>query len=297
MHGKLSSPIQWFGGKGLLASKIIQFFPLHEVYVEPFGGGASCLLAKPPSQIEVYNDLDSGLVNFWRVVRDPEKFEQLYRKIALTPYSRQEFSDCLATWEGTEDVIERAFRWFIVARMSFSGAFGTGANSWSHWVGMSRRSMAGAVSRYLSAIDWLPEVHKRLMRVQIEHQDFRTILKRYNSPVTLFYLDPPYVHGTRGAQRYDVELQDKDHEEMVDVCRQLKGKIVLSGYPNPLYQERLEDEGKWYRHDFTTSCYAAGRTKASGLQGEFSATDNQARTESLWISPSARAQRAFEFDD
>ena len=291
----LSSPVQWYGGKGIMASKIIALFPPHETFVEPFGGGASILLAKAASNIEVYNDIDAGLVNFFRVLRDPKKFQKLHALCLLTPYSRQEFNDCRKLWRETEDEIERAHQWFVVARMSFSGDFGH-SNSWSRSVGMSRRSMAGAVSRYLSAIEAMPLVHERLMRVQIEQNDFRKILTQYDSERTLFYLDPPYMHETRQRQRYQYELNDKDHREMCEIILEGRGKFILSGYPNRLYETLLEPKG-WKREDFATSCFAAGRTQASKLQGEGSAAESVARTESLWLSPSAQQQPSFDFDE
>src|SRR6478672_667342 len=72
---RLRSPITWFGGKGLLARKIVPLFPPHHCYVEPFCGGASCLFAKSPSPVEVVNDVDGDIVNFFRVLRDPGKFD------------------------------------------------------------------------------------------------------------------------------------------------------------------------------------------------------------------------------
>src|SRR3954471_23822281 len=95
---RLRSPITWFGGKGMLARKIAPLFPPHHCYVEPFCGGASCLFAKPPSPVEVINDLDSDIVTFFRVLRDPQKFEAFYRLAALTPYSREEYCRHRANW-------------------------------------------------------------------------------------------------------------------------------------------------------------------------------------------------------
>lgn len=289
-YQSMSSPVQWVGGKGIIGSWIVSHFTQHQQFIDVFGGGASVILAKPPSAIEVYNDLDEGLVNFWRVVRDWPKFNELQHRIKLTPYSRQEFEEAKTNWASQTDEIDRAFQWFLVARMSFSGDFNAG---WSHSVGMSRRGMAGAVSRYLSAIEMLPAVHLRFMRVQIEHSDFRMILRRYDSPDTLFYCDPPYIQETRKSTRYRVEMTNTDHEEMVSMLLGLKGKAVLSGYRHPIY-EPLETAG-WARHDLLTSCYAAGRTAASGLQGEGNALRMQERTESVWVSPHDGVQMTFDF--
>jgi len=71
-NGRLRSPMWWFGGKGKMVKKLLPLIPQHKIYVEVFGGGASLLFAKEPSPVEVYNDLNSDLVNFFRVLRDPK---------------------------------------------------------------------------------------------------------------------------------------------------------------------------------------------------------------------------------
>ena len=94
---ELRSPVRWYGGKGNMVKKLLKLIPEHKIYVEVFGGGASLLFAKEPSPIEIYNDIDEGLVNFFRVLRDPEKFGKFYAKAVLTPYSRAEFYYCRDT--------------------------------------------------------------------------------------------------------------------------------------------------------------------------------------------------------
>lgn len=237
--GLLRSPINWFGGKGNMVAKLLKFIPSHKIYVEVFGGGASLLFAKEPSPVEVYNDIDSGLVNFFRVLRDKDKFQEFYRKVCLTPYSREEYNYCRSTWEDCDDEVERAYRWFIVARMSFSGEFG---HSWSFGVKFSRKGMASKCSSWLSIIDKLPDIHERIMRVQIEHKDFRDLIKTYDTKDTFFYLDPPYVPETRRSGKYKHEMTDKDHEDLVEILLTIKGKAMLSGYANIIYK-RLEDAG------------------------------------------------------
>ena len=91
----MRSPISWFGGKGNMTSKLLPFIPDHITYVEVYGGGASLLFAKPPSKVEVYNDLNYDLVNLFRVIRDPSKFEKLQTMLSLTPYSRWEWEQHL----------------------------------------------------------------------------------------------------------------------------------------------------------------------------------------------------------
>lgn len=274
-----------------MTAKLLPLIPAHKIYVEPFGGGASLLFAKKPSKVEVYNDMDSGLVNFFRILRDKEKFKKLHYLVSLTPFCREEYDFCRDTWEKCDDDVERAYRWFIVARMSFGGHFG---HSWGFSVTSSNRGMAGECSSWLSTIEHLPEIHNRLMRVQIEHKDYGNIFRTYDTPNTLFYCDPPYVPITRRGGGYKHEMTVEDHERMVAVLLNTKGMVILSGYQNPIY-EPLELSG-WQRHDYETSCHAAGRTRGTGILGEGAGKRMQARTESVWVSPSCKKETTL-FDE
>jgi len=280
---KLRSPIQWVGGKGLMVTKLLSLVPPHKIYVEVFGGGASLLFGKTPSPVEVYNDLDSGLVNFFRVLRDPEMFAKFHSLVSLTPYSREEYNLCRASWEECDDEIIRAYRWFVVARMSFGGHF---AHSWGNVVTTSCRGMASTCSQWLSTIDMLPLIHERLMRVQIENADFRNILTRYDTPDALIYCDPPYVPDTRRDGRYKHEMSLQDHSELVEILLKVKAMVILSGYRHSIHTQ-LEQAG-WERKDYETSCHAAARTRASGILGNGSGKRMQPRVESVWINPQAQ---------
>jgi DNA adenine methylase len=277
---RLHSPIKWFGGKGSMTAKLLPLLPPHGKYVEVFGGGASLLFAKPPALEEVYNDLDAGAANFFRVLKDPSGFERLYALASLTPYSREEYDICRRMWESCTDDAERAYRWFVVARMSFSGRFGCG---WSSVISSSARGMASSASSWTGALRALPLAHERLQNVAVEQMDFRRLLSLYDSPETLFYLDPPYVPDTRRAGEYRHELCEKDHGELVQMLLSMKGRAMLSGYAHPVYRP-LELSG-WGRIDFPVACQAVGRTRASGLVGEGRVKSMQPRVESLWISP------------
>lgn len=277
---RLRTPIWWSGGRGRIVPKLLPLVPPHRIYVEVFGGGGSLLLAREPSMVEVYNDLDSGLVNFFRVLRDPGKFRRFHELAMLTPYSREEYCQCRETWEEAADDAEKAFRWFVVARGSFAGIFGRG---WGSVVTTSARGMASTSSAWLSALSMLPAIHERMMRVQIEHADFRQILQRYDTPETFFHVDPPYVPETRKSGGYRHELSLDDHRELVETVLRLQGKVMLAGYAHPVYKP--VDAAGWRRHDIQLTCTAAGRTRSSGLLGEGAARAQQPRIESIWLSP------------
>lgn len=277
----LRSPIPYLGGKGLLVKRLLPLFPPHQRYVEVFGGGASVLLAKPPSPFEVYNDIDRVVVTFWRVLRDPELFQEFVVRASLTPYSREEYRECKRSLREPADPVTVAWRFFVVARMGFSG-IACQAAGWSHSVTAGARGMAAAVSKYLSAVDGLEAIHRRLRTVQIECQDFRDILSRYDGEDVFFYLDPPYHPSVRGAAGYHHDTTEEDHRDLVDILLSLKGKALLSGYANEEY-ERLERAG-WRRIDWRTSSFAVGRTRRLGVIGKGSASHLAARVESVWFN-------------
>jgi DNA adenine methylase len=261
-----------------MVSKLLPYIPGHRIYVELFGGGASLLIAREPSEVEVYNDLNSGLVNFFRVLRDNKQFKQFQRLASLTPYAREEFDLCKQTWMEMDNPVDRAHRWFTVARQSFGGDF----HSWGYGVTGSCRGMASQVSRWLGGIEKLPEVSARLLRVQVENKDALKLIECYDSPDTFFYLDPPYVLSTRKGGGYKHELTDDSHRQLVKVLQGIKGKALLSGYANLIYRE-LEKCG-WQRRDWETICSLSGRTRVNGLMGEGAAKQKQKRVESIWFN-------------
>lgn len=279
------SPIAWLGGKARLASKLIMLFPPHHTYVEPFGGGAWVLLAKPPASVEVYNDLDSGLVNFFRVLRDPVMAGHLAWLLRRTPYSRDEHRHCRQTWQAVRDPVERARRWFVMTRQGFGGA----GHSWGLVVAASSHGQAETTASWQAGIGRLTAAQARLLRVQVEHKDFRALMPLYDTPDTLFYCDPPYVPATRKGGGYSHELSLDDHHALVELLLGLQGMAVLSGYDHPVYRP-LERAG-WDKRQWHVTCSAVGRTRASGLQGRGKVKERQQRVECAWISPRATERR------
>lgn len=278
---KRSSPVRWFGGKGQQIAKLLPMFPPHHIYVEVFGGGASLLFAKEPSPIEVYNDLDSGLVNFFAVLRDTEKMHKLFYLVSNTPYSREEYIRCRDSWRACEDSVERAYRWYVCNRMSFGGIFGGG---WARGIEQQRMGMASRPGDWISGHMKLSAAHERFMRVQIEQQDFRRLIASYDTPRTLFYIDPPYVPDTRRSGGYAHELAIEDHQDLVDLLLSIEGMALLSGYRHKVYRP-LERAG-WRRRSYNVKCTTGRNTKHSGRRGD-GALDDAGRTECVWRSPNA----------
>lgn len=237
IKGRKRPVFTYFGGKSIHLNKLLPLIPKHGFYGEVFGGAASLLFYKEPAQLEVYNDLDSNLVNFFRVLRDEEKFEKFYLKIQLTPYSREEHRFCKKRLEETIDEIEKARRMFYLFVSSFGGQGG-----WSYAKKEAKKSHA--VREYLGRIDLLPEFHKRFRMVQVEHLDFMDFLKKYNvwGKEGFFYLDPPYYPSKIKTKRsYKFLMSVNDHWNMIKwLIEDCKVKILLSGYDNNMYNLLLE---------------------------------------------------------
>lgn len=233
MGKSLKSPINWYGGKYYMASKIIDLFPKHKIYVEGFGGAGHILLKKQPSEIDVYNDINQGLYLFFKLLRNEETKDKLLTAIQLTPYSRQEFYECRDNWESQNDEIEKARMFYIKTMQSFSGV----GKSWSYSKNTSRRGMSQAVSKFLGNADEnIVNVIDRLREIQVENLDIIELIDKYDNEETLFYLDPPYISKTRVSTNvYDNEMPIEKHEELIEKLLHIKGKVVLSGYENDTY--------------------------------------------------------------
>lgn len=263
--------LRWLGGKYRLAPWICAHLPPHHTYVEPFGGAASVLLSKPRSPTEIYNDLDDDVVTLFRVLRSPEQAAELVRQLRLTPYARAEF---LAAYEPAADAVERERRLVVRSFMGFGSCAARRDRSTGFRTGL-RGANGPAAGDWSTYPDALEAVIRRLSRVIVDHQPASRLLRDRDGEGVLFYVDPPYVHATRNPKRtrtapssgYTHELTDADHQALLAQLRGLRGLVVLSGYPHPLYDEAL---GDWRR----ATCAAM-------------ADGGRPRTEVLWINPAA----------
>lgn len=268
-------PLKYFGSKWRIARWIIGHMPPHDVYVETHAGGASVLLQKPPAPIEVYNDLDSQVVNFFRVLREyPNEFIRL---VELTPFSREEYVN---GFEPTDDPIEAARRFYLVSWQSRGGSRAalSGNNPTATGWRFQRRntSYKRAIDDFTSAPERLRQTVARLRDTWIEHDDAANVIDRYDTPETLFYVDPPYMHGTRSmrcSRGYAVELKDEEHSTLADRLREVVGMVIVSHYDCPEYDALYAG---WVKHVITA--------RTDGNNG-----GTVRRTEAIYINPRAAA--------
>ncbi len=231
----------WYGGKFSHLDWLLPLLPPALHFCDVFGGSAAVIINRQPSPIETYNDIDGEVVNFFRVLR--EQKDTLIEAIGLTPFSREELTiACEGPTKGLSE-LERARRFFVRARQVRTGLAQTASpGRWAHCLLTSRAGMAGAVSRWLGSIEDLSLIAQRLLRVQIENAPALEVVARYDTAETLFYCDPPYVHATRGdSKAYGYEMSDADHRALAAALHQAKGRVAISGYLSPLYEELYRD--------------------------------------------------------
>jgi DNA adenine methylase len=219
----------WYGGKFSHLDWLLPLLPGCHHYCEPYAGSAAVLLNRPPSPIETYNDLDGEVVNFFCVLR--EQGDELTRAIALTPFSRQEFA-LACKLDPSATPFERARRFYVRARQVRTGLAQTASlGRWANCKNTSRAGTSGVISRWLGGVEMLPEIAERLLRVQIENRPALDVIRLYDSPQTLFYCDPPYVHSTRGdSKAYRHEMTDDQHRELADLLSRVAARVAFSNY-------------------------------------------------------------------
>ena len=241
----MKAVIKYPGSKWSIARWIIGFFPPHHSYLEPFFGSGAVLYNKPRSHIETVNDLDGNVVNLFEWIRqDPER---LAREIYLTPYARQVYNAAFET--EPVDSFERAVNFYI--RLNMGHGFRTNGErvGWKNDVQGRERSYASQ--------DWcnLPgkimQAAERLRGVQIENMPAVELIQRFNYPNVLIYADPPYVLSERHGKQYRFEMEDDAQVDLLDVILAHKGPVLISGYDNDLYNDRLHS---WHREE--TDCYS-----------------------------------------
>ncbi|KHE73169.1 DNA adenine methylase [Halobacillus sp. BBL2006] len=247
------SPLIWFGGKGKVAKHIISRMPPHKCYVDLFGGAAHVIANKPPITNEVYNDIDGDVVNFLLVARNQPK--QLKEACESLPYSRALYEK----WKRESppgDDFEKAVRFFYLNRSGI--AKGNAEAAFSSSTGWRHSREHNTARTYQSACKAIEGFANRMKTVMIDNRDFREVVRVYDSPTTLFYVDPPYVDREK---YYALTDQDKGeplklHKDLATLMNNIQGKAIISYYDHPLLDE--------YYSSWTKETYKAGRQVVNG---------------------------------
>lgn len=265
--GAESAPtLKYPGAKWRIAEWILGYMPAHESYLEPFFGSGAVLFNKQPSRIETINDLDGGVVHFFKTCR--EQPEELARALALTPYARSEYNAADFHDDGMVGDVERA-RQFAVRSWMAMGSCMSGKTGWRHTTGKVLDGGPDNPKLWSRMPQQVIRIAERLRAVQIENRPALDVIRRFNGPNVLMYIDPPYVLDTRTAHRnqYRYEMSNMDHHKLLRALKRTKAMVMLSGYDSALYRSELSG---W--HVFTKAVVAE-----RGSQ----------RTEYLWLNAAA----------
>lgn len=243
--------VKYPGSKWAIADWIIDFFPGHHSYLEPFFGSGAVLFNKSRSHIETVNDLDGTVVNLFKWIKtDPER---LAHEIYYTPYSRQIYEDSYAAVQ--ESSLKQAVNFCI--RLNMGHGFRTNGEKVGWKSDIQGRERAYAAGDWRSLPERILQAAERLRGVQIENRPAVEVIKRFNYKNVLIYLDPPYMPGTRHGKQYKYEMYDEEsHIELLNAAVQHKGPLLISGYETELYNDMLAG---WHREE--TLCYTQSRSQ------------------------------------
>lgn len=234
---QMKTPISYYGGKQKLASTILKLIPEHNLYCEPFFGGGAVFFAKEPSSVEVINDTNREMINFYRVVQ--HDFVSLEKEIQITLHSRDLHRKAQVINSNPDmfSELKRAWAIWVLANQSFASGID---KAWGYDVAKGTTSKKIANKRDGFSIDYAI----RLQQTQIECTDALRIIESRDSEDSFFYCDPPYYNSNCG--HYDgYSLQD--FENLLTLLSKIKGKFLLSSYPSPVLMEYTK------RHDWHTA--------------------------------------------
>ena len=225
-HQMVNSPFKWVGGKSRLRKEIVQLLPLHTCYVEPFAGAAWVLFGKSPSDVEVINDIDDQLINFFRVVK--EKPEELIASFEWELVARTEF-ERLAELDPTKLTdVQAAHRFYYIIMAGWGGELNYPRFATSITDGGHGNRLIGALKGLRERV--MP-VHDRLRTVIIENLSWQECIERYDRPSTVMYIDPPYPDN---KCNYKHNMRDwEDHLALAERLSRTRCKWILSSYDTP----------------------------------------------------------------
>lgn len=258
--GKPAPTLKYPGGKWNIAEWILAHMPAHRMYVEPFFGSGAILFNKPTAKIEILNDLDSRVVNLFRVIR--ENPDELAAAVDMTPWSRKEY---YAACEVSPDPVEDARRFLVRCWQAFgtkivhrtgwrSDALDTSQPRTKTWGRLPERIFAAAM---------------RLKPCYIERRPAVDVIRKYSQTEALIYADPPYLLSTRSCSYYAVEMTDDEHAELLAALIGHPGPVLLSGHESEMYRETL-----------VAKLWSTRRRTVYAEKGRI-------REEVLWINPVA----------
>ncbi|MBM4056063.1 MAG: DNA adenine methylase [Planctomycetes bacterium] len=251
---KLKSPVSRIGGKARLAPWLHEFIPDHTLYIEPFCGGASLLFAKNPSKVEVLNDRDNYLIEFFSAIRKPDVCKQIQQSLDDMPISRTYWQCLNKKWHRTKprELIPALSEWFYLNRLTFAAD--------QKYGGFAAPSLTGRNPgiTFRNVVKKLSDIAERLENVLFECLPYWECIKKYDSPGTFFYVDPPYLSCERF---YPDKFEMGDHIRLAELLHEVKGKVIISHTDHPFHSEYYADWTLYQRQSFKGSHKSAGGKK------------------------------------
>jgi DNA adenine methylase len=227
----MKTPVKYWGGKQQLADKIISLIPQHSCYTEPFFGGGAVFFKKPKSKIEVINDINDNMVNFYKTIK--RNFEGLKDEVDVTLYSEYQFKEAKDLWQnGGDSAVMRAWAVFVLSHQSFSGNLG------SSWAFSDSRNQADYFDKVKKTFD--ERYVRRLEHVQIFCRDALNVIANTDSETTFHFVDPPYFNSDLGHYGGYTEENFKD---LLKLLSKVKGKFMLTSYPSEVLTEFVKENG------------------------------------------------------
>lgn len=247
---QLRTPISYYGGKQRLASKLLKFFPDHTTYVEPFLGGAALFFAKEKSEVEVINDTNEELINFYKVCKN--RFHELQALVRVTLHSRKLHDDAYVIYNKPHlfDEVKRAWAVWVLSTQSFSSGLD------KNW-GYDLKKGTTTKKIHNKREQFAEDLAIRLQLTQIECADALYIINSRDTNQTFFYIDPPYFNSNMGHyDGYTIE----DFEALLKMLSKIKGKFLLSSYPSEIL-DKYRNKHKWSYKTFEQQLSACGADK------------------------------------
>ncbi len=233
----MKTPITYYGGKQKLVSTILPLIPKHNMYCEPFLGGGAIFFSKPKSNIEVINDTNKELINFYRTVQTD--FVSLEKEIQISLHSRSLHHDASVIYNNPHmfpSEVKRAWAFWILSSQSFSSIID---GSWGYDKKKSTTSVKIRNKRDSFTFDYAI----RLQDVQVECTDAIRIILSRDAKDTFFYIDPPYFNSNCGHyDGYTIE----DFELLLTKLAKMEGKFLLSSYPSEVL-DKFKNKYRWYQ--------------------------------------------------
>jgi len=265
---------RYFGAKASLMPKLLPMFPDHRTYVSVFGGSAADIAGKPKSTNEVYNDLNTSLATFFRVLHCPGDLARLLEICETLPMSRELFPEYERYAAGEhEDPVYVAAGVYYTSCLSFAGRIAGVKYS----VGFGIRTTEPVRAEWRNARTRIMRIAQRFREVWVENSPWQSVVRKFDRPGTFFYLDPPYVNRTRRKlDTYAHEMTDGQHIELLERLNSLEGFAMLSGYGSELYEDYL---AYWRRVEIPVRCRVSQK--------------KDMRTEVVWMNYDTAGRHLF----